>query len=129
MNKKKFKTNHGYQAEVDVIPVYNIKADWPSLDEARRRLIGILDLEKRKRTRVIKIIHGWGSTGVGGKLKPGLQESLRRRIKEGKIRAFVDGKDFCFHKGIVQLLKDYPILTSDADFNKGNPGITIILIS
>jgi DNA-nicking Smr family endonuclease len=64
------------------VPVHNLELGMPSLEEARKNLITIINEEKKRRHGVIKIIHGYGSSGVGGVLYHGLRKSLRLRIKE-----------------------------------------------
>ena len=48
--------------------VINVKADLPALEEARRLVIEEIKRAKRDGVRVLKIIHGYGSTGKGGTL-------------------------------------------------------------
>ena len=59
----------------------NIESSFLSLDEARRTVIGEIRRAKREGVRVLKIIHGYGSTGKGGTLNHGLRKSfaLRKR--------------------------------------------------
>ena len=44
------------------------------------------------------------------------------------IKGFVTGEEFIFNNKSTEILKDYPGLSNDPDFNKGNPGITIIFL-
>ncbi|MCI0536088.1 MAG: hypothetical protein L0Z50_12760 [Verrucomicrobiales bacterium] len=41
-----------------------------------------------------KVIHGWGSSGEGGKIGPAIRKSLRLRVKEGKATLVVSGDGF-----------------------------------
>lgn len=56
----------------------NIELEMPTVDEARRRLIEELKRAKAEGYYVIKLIHGYGSTGAGGALRHSLRSSLRR---------------------------------------------------
>lgn len=110
-----------------MIRVFNVKADMPSLDEARRAVIREIRRAKRENTRVLKIIHGWGSTGKGGTLCVGLRKSFKIRRKEGVIKDFINGEDFSiFNKATLDLIEAVPELRGDPDLNATNEGITIL---
>ncbi len=66
------------------IKTLNVEADFPTLDEARRLVIEEIKRAKQERVRVLKIIHGYSSTGKGGKLGVGLRKSFALRRKEGR---------------------------------------------
>ena len=105
----------------------NLKREKPDLDTARKRLIAELEAARKQEQRVIKIIHGWGSSGKGGSLQVGIRKSLRLRMKEGKVRCFLPGERFSqdTNEG-RELLKRHPQLRRDIDVNRANPGITIV---
>lgn len=109
------------------IRTFNVKADMPSLDEARRSVIGEIRRAKREGVRVLKIVHGWGSTGKGGVLCLGLRRSFKLRRKEGLIREFIAGEDFSiFNKTVLALLDEVPELRGDPDLNVTNEGVTVL---
>jgi hypothetical protein len=105
----------------------NLKVDLPILDEARRRLLAEIRTARRQGLRVLKVIHGYGSTGKGGQLCVGLRRSLRLRTKEGVIRGFLPGEDFSiFNETTLALLEVAPVLRGDPDLNAVNPGVTLV---
>jgi hypothetical protein len=107
----------------------NIKSDMPTVDEARRRLLAELRRAKAKGVKAMKLIHGYGSTGVGGKLRDALRSSLSRRRKEGLIQSWVAGEKWDpFEPAAREMLDACPELARDSDVGQGNPGVTIILI-
>ena len=107
----------------------NIKEDMPTVDEARRRLISEISLARRQGVRAIKIIHGYGSSGEGGAIKTGVRKSLSLRKKEGKVRAFVFGEEWgIFDEASRLLLDECPELSGDADLNRCNAGITVVML-
>ena len=57
----------------------NLEAGFPSVDDARRRLAAGMDSARRGGKRLIKIVHGRGSSGEGGKLGPAIRNSPRLR--------------------------------------------------
>ena len=112
-----------------MIVTLNIKSDLPTVDEARRRLITELQRAKAKGATAIKLIHGYGSTGVGGRLRDALRSSLTRRRKEGLIQSWVAGEKWDPFDPVAQaILEACPELGRDRDMGQGNPGVTIILL-
>ena len=109
------------------IRIFNVEAGMPILDEARRRVAAEIKLAKQKKARVLKIIHGYGSSGKGGALRVGLRKSFALRKKEGAIREFIPGEEFSvFNKNVLDLLEAVPELRGDPDMNAVNEGITIL---
>ena len=129
MKKKRSTSRQPLEANGHGMPVYNLESGRPILDEARLKLSGIIETERRRGTKALKIIHGWGSSGVGGVLRVGLRNFLQSRKREGGIREFIPGEDLSLNVKITDVLKDHPGLSSDPDFGRGNPGVTIIIIS
>jgi hypothetical protein len=105
----------------------NLEAGRPGVDDARRRLLAEMDRARGAGVKVLKVIHGWGSSGVGGKLGPAIRKSLRLRVKEGRARLVVAGERFSSDalEG-RELAQRHPSVRSDRDFNRANPGITIV---
>ena len=111
------------------IRTVNLKSGMPTVDEARSQLIAEIDNARQRGDHVLKLIHGYGSSGVGGKLKDAIRSSLRRRRKEGKIRSFVAGEKWSvFDEVTNQILEECPQLGKDSDLNNCNEGITIVLM-
>ncbi len=106
---------------------YNVEAGLPTLDEARRRVIEEMKRARQGGTRVLKVIHGYGSSGKGGVLCIGLRKSFRLRRKEGVIREFIAGEDFSiFNNQVLALLDAVPEMRGDPDLNAANEGVTIL---
>jgi DNA-nicking Smr family endonuclease len=58
----------------------NLEAGYPTVEEARQLLK--VELEKcRRKVAIIKVIHGYGSSGVGCALRQGIRKSVIRRRK------------------------------------------------
>jgi hypothetical protein len=110
-----------------VIQTFNVEAGLPGLDEARRRVIEEIRKARREGVRVLKIIHGYGSTGKGGKLCHGLRKSFGLRRQEGVIRDFIPGEDFSIFNGAtLSLLEAVPELRGDPDLDATNEGVTVV---
>ncbi|MHC1768287.1 MAG: Smr/MutS family protein [Verrucomicrobiia bacterium] len=105
----------------------NLEAGLPTLEEARRRLLAAIDTAQQDGVRVLKVVHGYGSSGAGGVLCTGIRRSLRLRVKEGKALRVVPGERFSSDAlEARELLQRHPALRRDRDFNRANPGITIL---
>ena len=106
---------------------FNVEANFPSLDEARRLVIEEIRRAKRDGVRVMKVIHGYGSSGKGGALCVGLRKSFGLRKKEGVIKDCVAGEDFSiFNPTVLAMLESAPELRADCDLNNTNEGVTIL---
>jgi hypothetical protein len=107
--------------------VINLEAGRPDLDTARRRLLAEIESARQQGVRLLKVIHGYGSSGAGGVLCAGLRKSLRLRVKEGKVRAVIPGERFSSDTNETrELLQRHSALRCDRDFNRMNPGITVV---
>lgn len=106
---------------------FNVEASLPSLDEARRLVLDEIKKARREGVRVLKVIHGYGSSGKGGTLCFGLRKSFALRKKEGAIKDFIPGEDFSiFNQTFQSLLPEVPELRGDPDLDAINEGVTIL---
>ncbi|MCX7780409.1 MAG: Smr/MutS family protein [Negativicutes bacterium] len=111
------------------ITIINLEQGMPTVDQAIRRLDGELIRARAHGAKVVKIIHGYGSTGVGGKIKIGVRTALAERKRRGQIKEAVPGENWSvFDESARRLLEAYPGLSRDRDFERGNAGITIVLL-
>ncbi len=111
------------------VEVLNIKGDMPTVEEARRRLLDAIKSARARGVQVIKVIHGYGSSGVGGQLRPALRKSLARRRKEGLVKEFIIGEAWsAFDERTRACLEQHPSLRSDPDLDRSNEGMTIVVM-
>jgi hypothetical protein len=107
----------------------NIKSDLPSVDEALQRLERELAVARQQNHTVLKIIHGYGSTGAGGDIRIAVQRRLREMVDAGDVRACIFGEDWSKSCEMVwRLLQSERDLKSDSDLGRGNRGITVVLL-
>jgi len=112
---------------INLIRTFNVESGLPTLDEARRLVIGEIKRAKGAGARVLKVIHGYGSSGKGGALCVGLRKSFRLRKKEGVVKDFIAGEDFTiFNDTVLTLLEAVPELRGDPDLGATNEGVTIV---
>lgn len=109
--------------------VIDLEAGRPTRHEALLRLAHELHKARRAHIEVVKLIHGYGSSGVGGVLRVALWSELRQMKERGEIRAFCHGEDWRISNEIAwEILKRFPELKKDSDLGRGNKGITIVLL-
>ena len=112
---------------MSAIRTFNVEAGMPTLDEARRLVIEEIRQAKRAGAKVLKVIHGNGSSGKGGALCIGLRKSFGLRKKERVIRDFIPGEDFTiFDSTTLNLLESVPDMRGDRDLGATNEGVTIV---
>jgi hypothetical protein len=123
--------SHQSQADrtitMTALRTFNVEAGLPTLDEARRRVAEEIRRARREGVRVLKVIHGYGSSGKGGRLCVGLRKSFSMRKREGVIKDFIAGEDMSiFEEATLQLLEAVPELRRDPDVNAVNEGVTFL---
>ena len=107
--------------------IINIESGMPTVEEAREKLKTQLLKAKQDNKKLIKIIHGYGSSGKGGILKGAIRKSLIHRRKEGLVKTIIWGEYFSKDKQETkELLKRHPELKNDKDLDRMNEGITIV---
>jgi len=107
----------------------DIKSDRPTADQAVRRVDMALATGLRGGHAAVKLIHGYGSTGKGGRIRTEARRYLGELKVKGKIQAFIAGEDFSIFNGeTLWAFQACPALRQDSDLEKCNNGITIILL-
>lgn len=112
---------------VNGILTINLKEGMPTVTQALARLDNELRRARRNRTGIVRIIHGYGSSGTGGKIKQGLIKKLATLRSLKTVRNVVAGDDYSntTAKG-RSLLARYPALKDDLRTDRNNPGITFV---
>jgi len=101
----------------------------PSVPQARAKLASLIKSARHERIAVLKVIHGYGSTGTGGDLRIALQATLRQMADRGEIRACIFGENWRTSDDHAwELLKRLPALKDDRDLGGRNKGITIVVL-
>ncbi len=72
----------------------NLEQGLPTVEQALRRLDSELITSKRLGYAVVKLIHGYGSSGRGGKIRVAVRRELSARQARGQIVRFVPGEKF-----------------------------------
>jgi hypothetical protein len=111
------------------IIVVNLEDDMPTVESARLRMQHEIDRARRSGVIVLKLIHGYGSSGPGGALRTELQKDLRQAVQQGSLRAAIAGEDWRISDETTwDLLKKYPEWKKDPDLGHNNRGISIVVL-
>jgi len=101
----------------------------PQVHEALQRLDRELAVARQAKTSLLKIIHGYGSTGTGGDIRIAVQRRLHELAEAGQIRGCIFGENWSKTDDATwRLLQAASALKSDTDLGRGNRGITVVLL-
>lgn len=107
----------------------NIKDTMPTAEAAWTHLQGAIEGARLRGVRILKVVHGYGSSGVGGKIRRRVRSGAAKQVEAGKLKDVVYGEDWgpfsATARGWVDAI---PALRNDADYGKGNEGITLIQV-
>ncbi|MDR0839467.1 MAG: hypothetical protein LBN99_07490 [Oscillospiraceae bacterium] len=107
----------------------DIKSDMPTADVAVKRVTYNIRNGKQLGAAAIKFIHGYGSTGKGGRIRTETRRYLGEQKRKGFIRDVITGEDFSIFDEATRaafLLCDD--LRRDSDLERHNNGITIVIL-
>ncbi len=106
----------------------DIEAGLPTVDEALRRLETQLDRARADGVRVVRVIHGWGSTtGGGGKIRAAARQWLQRQLDARRIRSVFFGDHYAHTSPEGRdFLRRHPALRPSENSDRNNPGITFV---
>jgi hypothetical protein len=101
----------------------NVKYDMPTADDAIKRITFNLRNGKLLGVSALKIIHGYGSTGKGGKIRQEARRYLEGQRRKGLIYDFIAGEDFSiFNTATIEAFKHCGDLRKDNDLDRHNNG-------
>lgn len=104
----------------------NLEKGLPTVDEAVRDMVNKLGTYKRMGYRSLILIHGWGSSGVGGGIRNGVRKKLDERSLSGLVHRHCGGEEWHTYKkefvDYCNQLKQYEQEIA------GNPGVTVVLL-
>ena len=107
----------------------NLEDGMPQVHQALSQLESELASAKRQGHNFVKLVHGYGSTGVGGEIRLAVQRRLREMSDHGQIQGCIFGENWSQSDDAAwKLVKSHPALKQDRDFGRKNLGITIVLL-
>lgn len=125
----------GHQASVPTsrargrIRTVNVKQGIQNVDDGVVRLQCELERARSSGAAVVRIIHGWGSSGKGGRLKEACHAQLRRELRALKILDFIPGEEYGdAHARARELVRQYPDLAKSWRSDSLNYGISLVVL-
>lgn len=110
-----------------IIATLNLEQGKPVVADALGRLDRELAAARMKQVRLIRVIHGWGSSGTGGAIKAAVHSHLQSLVRKGNIRSFTIGDHYSdYSNDGRKLLSSYPQLRASLKTDRENPGITFV---
>ena len=108
----------------------NIKQDGPYVEEALDRLTDYLRKSLEVGIKAIVLIHGYGSSGEGGRIKWAIHDALENNRYSDRVDEYYFGEGVPFGSEAYQeLLKRRPGLKRYLKrFKEGNAGMTVLLL-
>jgi hypothetical protein len=101
----------------------------PLVHEALQHLERELGLARQEKATLLKLVHGYGSTGAGGDIRIAVQKRLLEMVQNGQIRGCIFGENWSKSDDAAwKLLQSHSELKSDSDLGRRNQGITIVLL-
>ena len=109
--------------------VVNLEQGKPTVAQALLRLDLELQRARAEKTPVLIVIHGYGSSGKGGAIRKECRKTLDFLKGSGKIYGYITGERFAKKHGATrELLRRFPELCHDHNLNRGNQGVTLIVV-
>ncbi len=109
--------------------IVNVEEGFPTRDQAIDKLQDALTRARKDGAVVLKIIHGYGSSGTGGILRYAVRSFLRQKKEKGELALFINGESFSsYDERSRALFKTAPDMLLDPDLGRGNKGITLVVL-
>lgn len=107
----------------------NLELERPDVQSALKQMEFSIASVRARGGRLIKFIHGYGSSGTGGKIRTEVRKVFNAYKRQGKITVCVHGENFSiFDPGTRYLLDRYPELSKDPDLDRSNMGVTFVYL-
>ncbi|SVA46647.1 uncharacterized protein METZ01_LOCUS99501 [marine metagenome] len=108
------------------IVTVNLEEGRPFVEDALRRMDRQFYEARLGGTAVVRLIHGYGSSGTGGAIKQAVRTELEAALRHGTIKHYVSGEDYQ-HSAIGRNLRSrFSELKECLRTDQGNPGITLV---
>lgn len=112
------------------IQTANLEAGMPSVEEALQRMDDFFMEMKTNHIKLLKLIHGYGSTGRGGKIREEVRKKLNTLKDRHIIAEYLPGEDFNpFDEKSRRILEVFDESVHDPDFGQYNQGITLVVMN
>ena len=107
----------------------NLEQGMPTVDAAMGWLEAELAAARKMGRPALKLIHGYGSSGRGGKIRTACRKYLREQAAAGRVRLVIAGEEFSiFSEETRQSFRLCGELRQDGDLDRENRGVTFVLL-
>jgi len=104
----------------------NLEHGMPTVNAALLKMTNSLNTYKRQGYKAVIVIHGYGSSGVGGSIKTAVIKCLGDNSMRGIVRVYVSGEQWFNRKReMLDLCKD---LGNYENKIAGNNGVTVVAL-
>jgi hypothetical protein len=104
----------------------NLEYGSPTVDTAVRNMVSQLGTCKGQGCKAVILVHGYGSSGVGGGIKAAVRSKLRDPSMSGIVRSYCGGEQWYQKKrellGFCRSLSDHQRKID------GNQGVTVVIL-
>lgn len=104
----------------------NLERGGPTVAQAISRLVNELATAKGGGYKSVILIHGYGSTGIGGAIKPAVISKLKQPMLSGMVKKFVNGTNWDQSK--KEFIEECPQLKEYENRIQQNQGVTVVLL-
>ena len=107
----------------------NLEHGLPTADTAIKHLTFELRHSRSLGCTALKIIHGYGSSGTGGRIRVEARRYLQRLKDRGEVCDVIPGEEFSiFQAATLSAFRRCDDLRRDRDLERHNNGVTFILL-
>lgn len=105
----------------------NLKQGMPVVAEALRALDLQLAAHRTRGTRMLLVVHGYGSSGTGGAIRGAVRKQLRALLGRGQLKTVLAGEEYTEFDEVSRALRArHPALEATFRADRANPGITLV---
>ena len=107
----------------------NLEAGLPTVAQALERLERDLREARACEAKVVRVIHGYGSSGRGGKIRDAVRRELGRKLARGEVKDVTPGENYSSTTNAGRdLLARFKELKTTERSDNSNHGLTIVEI-
>jgi hypothetical protein len=117
----------GGSVRAEAVRTINLESGMPTVEDAMQKMESKLSLAIAQGVRVVRFVHGYGSSGRGGKIREACRRTLSAMLQRNQIKNFIRGEDYSAARLSAQeLVRRVPELKSSSRTDSDNPGITLV---
>lgn len=104
----------------------NLERGNPTVSQAISKMVNELATAKGGGYKSIILIHGYGSSGIGGSIKPAVMNKLKEPMLAGVVKSFVNGANWDQRK--KEFIEECSQLREYENRIQQNPGVTVVIL-